>query len=221
MMTSIVAVVPVRTGSTRVLNKGTRGFGNTTLLENKIESLKKVNGLTDIIVSSDGQHILDIAHAAGVNTHLREEYYASSKCTGSEFFQNLARSISCDVLVYSPPTSPFVKPETVDKAIDLYKNQKCDSVATVHPVKHHMWLDGNPLNYDILNSPNSQNLPEIFRITYGVCINSSKNVVKCKNVIGLNPYLLEISEIESVDIDTMLDFEFAQHLFEKERNNNV
>ncbi len=216
-MTSIVAVVPVRTGSTRVPNKGIRPFGNTTLLENKIENLKKVKGLTDIVVSSDGEQVLDIARAAGVNTHLRHEYYASSKCTGSEFFQNLAGSISCDVLVYSPPTSPFVKPETVERAIDLYKNQKCDSVATVHPVKHHMWLDGSPLNYDILNSPNSQNLPEIFRITYGVCVNSNKNVLKCKNVIGLDPYLLEIDEIEAVDIDTMLDFEFAQHLFEQEK----
>ena len=218
-MTRVVAVVPVRTGSTRVINKGFRPFAGTTLLEHKIETLKKVKGLDDIIVSSDGQHVLDIAIAAGVKTHLREEYYASAKCSGSEFFQNLARSITADVLVYSPPTSPFVSPETVELAISKYKTEDCDSVATVHPVKHHMWLNNKPMNYDILNSPNSQDLPEVQRITYGVCINSSKNVIKCKNVVGLRPHLLEIDEIESVDIDTMLDFRFAEYLFEQEKTN--
>ena len=46
-----------------------------------------------IIVTSDGDHILNIARLMGVTTHKRDEYYASSQCTGSEFFENLAKSI--------------------------------------------------------------------------------------------------------------------------------
>tara|TARA_R110002124_G_scaffold213811_1_gene379864 strand:+ start:46 stop:705 length:660 start_codon:yes stop_codon:yes gene_type:complete len=218
-MTRVVAVVPVRVGSTRVTDKSIRPFVSTTLLEKKIASLKMVSGIDDIVVSSDGQNILDIAEKNGVSTHLREGYYASSGCTGSEFFENLANSIDSDVLVYSPPTSPFISPSTVDKAIEKYNTEKCDSVATVHAVKHHMWLDNKPLNYDILNSPNSQDLPNIMRITYGVCVNSNKNVVKYKNVVGIQPFLLEINEIEAVDIDTMLDFRFAEYLFEQGKDN--
>ena len=218
-MTRVVAVVPVRVGSTRVTDKGIRPFVDTTLLEKKIASLKMVSGIDDIVVSSDGQNILDIATKSGANTHLREGYYASSGCTGSEFFENLANSIDSDVLVYSPPTSPFISPSTVDKAIEKYNTEECDSVATVHAVKHHMWLDNKPLNYDILNSPNSQDLPDIMRITYGVCVNSNKNVVKYKNVVGIQPFLLEINEIEAVDIDTMLDFRFAEYLFEQGKDN--
>lgn len=218
-MTRVVAVVPVRVGSTRVTDKGIRPFVDTTLLEKKIASLKMVSGIDDIVVSSDGQNILDIATKNGASTHLREGYYASSGCTGSEFFENLANSIDSDVLVYSPPTSPFISPSTVVKAIEKYNTEECDSVATVHAVKHHMWLDNKPLNYDILNSPNSQDLPDIMRITYGVCVNSNKNVVKYKNVVGIQPFLLEINEIEAVDIDTMLDFRFAEYLFEQGKDN--
>lgn len=218
-MTRIVAVVPVRTGSTRVANKGIRSFAGTTLLEHKIETLKEVSSLNEIVVSSDGHTVLEIASSAGVSTHLRDQYHASAKCSGSEFFQNLAEAIPADVLVYSPPTSPFIRPETVELAISKYISEDCDSVATVHPVKHHMWLDNKPMNYDILNSPNSQDLPEIQRITYGVCVNSNKNVIKCKNVVGLKPYLLKVDEVEAVDIDTMLDFKFAEYLFEQEKNN--
>jgi len=218
-MSKVVAVVPVRAGSTRVPHKGIRPFGDTSLLEHKIECLKKTNLIDQIIVSSDSEQVLEMAREAGAGTHLREGYYASSKCTGSEFFENLAKVVNSDVLVYSPPTSPFVKPETVDTAVRKFYSEQCDSVATVHPVKHHMWLDSKPMNYDLKSSPNSQDLPDIFRITYGVCVNHNKNVIKCKNVVGMNPFLLSIDEIESVDIDTMLDFKFAEFIYKESQNN--
>jgi len=216
----IVAVIPVRAGSTRVPNKGIRPFGETSLLEHKISQLKKSILLDQIVVSSDSEKILEIAIRAGAEAHLREGYYASSECIGSEFFENLAKTIDSDVLVYSPPTSPFIKPETVDIAIRKFHSEECDSVATVHPVKHHMWLDSRPMNYDLKSSPNSQDLPDIFRITYGVCVNHNKNVIKYKNVVGMNPFLLSIDEIESVDIDSMLDFRFAEFIY-KENQGNV
>ena len=211
-MSKIVAVVPVRSGSTRVPNKGIRPFAGTTLLEHKISSLKKVRNIDDIIVTSDGDHILNIARLMGVTTHKRDEYYASSQCTGSEFFENLAKSIESEIIVYSPPTSPFISHETIEKSIKLYESQKCDSVATVFPVKHHMWLDNKPLNYKIEDSPNSQDLPEILRITYGVCVNSNKNMIKCKNVVGQNPFFVKLTEKEAIDIDDMIDFKFAEFL---------
>lgn len=215
-MADVIAVVPVRTGSTRVINKSMRPFCNTTLLINKLESLKKVGNLDKIVVSSNGEDVLSIARHMGVSTHKREDYFASSKCTGSEFFENLAKVIDSKVIVYSPPTSPFIEPETVEEAIGIYKNlTKQDSLATVYPVKHHMWLNRQPLNYDIQQSPNSQDLPEIFRITYGICINSNENMIKYRNVVGSDPYFLEIGQRESVDIDDIIDFEFAEFLYER------
>ena len=213
-----MAVVPVRAGSTRVVDKGIRPFAGTTLLDTKIQSLKKVKNLTEIVVSSDSEAALDIARAHGVSCHRREDYYASSVCTGSEFFQNLAESIDSDVIVYSPPTSPFVEPKTVEKAIFAYKNQDCDSVAIVFPVKHHMWHEGKALNYDISDSPNSQDLPEIVRITYGVCINSNENVIKYKNIVGINPFFINLDEKEAIDIDNAIDFKFAEFLKTGEKN---
>ena len=217
MSERVVAVVPVRTGSTRVPNKGIRDFDNTTLLENKIKALLQCKKLTDIVVSSDGEHILEMAKSLGVKTHLREKYYASSDCSGSEFFKNLAESIECDVLVYSPPTGPFVTPQTVDAAIEAYFNiEDIDSVATAFPVKEHLWLNGKPLNYDLENSPNSQDLPNILRITYGTCVISRKNAIQYRNVVGKAPFLMEIEEVESFDIDTQFEFDFAEFLMKNQ-----
>ena len=42
----IIAMVPVRAGSTRVPNKNTRRFANTNLLDLKLKVLKKIQGIT-------------------------------------------------------------------------------------------------------------------------------------------------------------------------------
>jgi N-acylneuraminate cytidylyltransferase len=53
MSNNVIAMVPVRAGSTRVPNKNTRPFGGTSLLQLKLKLLKKVVGITQIVVSTD------------------------------------------------------------------------------------------------------------------------------------------------------------------------
>ena len=48
----IIAMVPVRAGSTRVPNKNIRKFADTSLLELKLKVLKKVEGVSQIVVST-------------------------------------------------------------------------------------------------------------------------------------------------------------------------
>jgi len=78
-----------------------------------------------------------------------------------------------------------------------------------------MWLDGKPLNYDIKNSPNSQDLPDIYKITYGMCLISKKDMIKYANVVTASPSFYVLNEIESVDIDTEFDFMLAETIYNK------
>ena len=52
-MKTITAVIPVRTGSTRLKNKNVVPFAITNLLLNKLQQLKQVSEITSIVVSSD------------------------------------------------------------------------------------------------------------------------------------------------------------------------
>ena len=85
----IKAVIPVRKGSERVKNKNVKKFGDSSLLENKIEILKKVKGLDSIVVNSDCPEMLDIAVKYGVEAQKRVDYFASSKVNNSEYFQHI------------------------------------------------------------------------------------------------------------------------------------
>ena len=214
-MKKITAVIPVRKGSQRVRNKNIKKFSDSNLLKIKIEQLKKIKSIDRIVVSSDCKDMLKIASDSGVETHVREKYYASSTATNSEFFHNLALSINSEHLMYSPVTCPLISRETYLECIEKY--QQSENVVTVAPVKHHLWLDGKPLNYNIEESPNSQDLPDIYQITYGVCIISRENMIKFKNIVTSNPTFKVLNEIESLDIDTEFDFLLAEMIYNKLR----
>ncbi len=214
----IKAVIPIRKGSQRVQNKNLRPFADTTLLESKIKVLKKAGFFDDIIVNTDSEEAIAMAEANGVSWHRREPYYASSACSGSEFFQHLGIVTDCDVFCYCPVTSPFVSVETMMKCKALYEEKMqegCDCVSTVSDVKEFLWLDGKPLNYDKENAPNSQNLPDVKALNFGFTMVKRESLIKNRNIIGDNPLFVTTSGMESVDIDTPLDFYIAEQIYRK------
>jgi len=56
----ITAVIPIRTGSQRVKDKNLRPFGDTNLMELKIQNLLKVPELDSIIVNTNSEDAIDI-----------------------------------------------------------------------------------------------------------------------------------------------------------------
>lgn len=208
----LTAIIPVRAGSQRVKNKNIKPFANTTLLDIKIETLKKVQGIDDIIVSSDSQEMLKIAKEHDVNVHVRDEYFASNEVNNSDFMQNLSTIVDEGHIIYSPCTSPLLSSETITEIVSKYKNNNLRNIVTVTTQKHHMWLNGKPLNYDPSNAPNSQDLPDIYSINYGCCILSKDDLYKHKNVV-VEPTFHITNEIESIDIDTEFDFIIAEFVY--------
>lgn len=212
----VKAVIPIRKGSQRVQDKNLRPFADTTLLELKIRNLKQSEIFDEIIVNTDSDEAIRIAIQNGVSYHIREPYYASSQCSGSEFFQHLGKVTDTDVFAYCPVTSPFVSVETMIKCIDLYKSNKdCDCVSTVSDVKEFLWLNGAPINYDKGNAPNSQDLPDIKALNFGFTLVKRESLIRNRNIIGDKPLFVTTPEIEAVDIDTPLDFYIAEHIYKK------
>ena len=61
-MVKITAVIPIRSGSQRVKDKNLRPFANTTLMENKINSLLQVPKLDSIIVNNNSEEAIEIVN---------------------------------------------------------------------------------------------------------------------------------------------------------------
>ena len=206
----------MRKGSVRVKNKNLKPFAGQNLLEIKIKQLKEISLIDKIVVNSDCSRMLEIATNLGVDAQAREEYYASSEATNSEFFENLGKTCEGEYILISLVTAPLIFTETYYDCIRMFlEDPKVDNLVTTSLVKHHLWLNKTPLNYNLEDAPNSQDLPDIHALTYGVCIVSREDMIKYRNVVTPNPTFKILNEIESIDIDTEFDFMVAELIYNK------
>lgn len=225
----ITAVIPIRSGSQRVKDKNLREFGDTCLMALKIKNLLQVPEIDQVIVNTNSDAAIEMTQQLAseyvmggkkdrLSFHKREEYYASSQCSGSEFFQHLGEVTDTDIFVYAPCTSPFIKPETISQCIQTFlaeRGEDCDCVSTVSSIKEFLWLDGKAINYDPKHAPNSQNLPDVVALNFGCTVTSKEDLVRNSNIIGKAPKFVIDSDIEAIDIDTPLDFYIAEQLYIK------
>ena len=209
------ALVAVRAGSQRVQNKNIRPFAGSSLLEIKLEQLKRVGIFDGIVVNSDDDHMLEIARNMGCETVKRDSEYASSSVSMSEVYKNMAENIDTDHIAYINVTNPLLQDESIIKAVETYKNNidKYDSLTSAHLIKEFLFKDNKPINYDLKNQPRSQDLPDIAALNFAISIISRESMIECKNVVGNKPNIYIIDEVEATDIDNQIDFEFAEFMY--------
>ena len=100
MTPNFVAVVPVRKGSQRVKNKNFKPFAGKNLLLHKIETLKQITQIDEIIINTDSDQAIEIAKKCNVKFQKREEYFASSECTNSEFLRHIAENTNAKYIMH-------------------------------------------------------------------------------------------------------------------------
>ena len=208
-----VAVVAVRKGSQRIPNKNIKPFGDSNLLEMKLNILKEVPDIDEIIVNSDCDDMLAIGEKYGCSTHKREAHYASSIVNNSDFHKHIAEVTKADFIFLAPTCSPFISVNSHNAAIDRFLSSEHDSLTSVDIIKNHLWLNGKPLNYRLDNVPNSQDLPDVKRLNYGISIITRESMLKNRSLIGNNPDFYELDHFESVDVDTPFDFFIAEQIY--------
>ena len=187
------------------------------MLELKIKSLKQVPLIDELIVNTDSEVAIQIAKDNNISWFKRDDYYASSICSNSEHWYNIAETTDSDLIMHVPCTAPFIKSKTYYDLINRFMLSSNDSANTVSLVKEYLWLENKPLNYDINKVQNSQDLPDVMKLTFGISILARDTMLERKNVVGNNPMFYVVSDEESIDIDTPLDFEFAQHLYKNKK----
>ena len=221
MTKNLVAVVPARKGSQRVKNKNFKPFCGKNLLIHKIEVLKKINQINEIIINTDSDEAIKIAKDLEVGFKRREKYYASSECTNSEFWSHIAETTDSSLIMFTNCTSPLIKEETYIKIIDSFETSKSsnDSINTVTEIKEYLYLDNKPLNFNPSKAPISQNLPEVVKLNFAVNILSKEHMFKRKSLIGNKPLFYKLDDIEGFDVNSNYEFEFAEYLFKKYNKN--
>ena len=211
----IKALIPVRAGSQRVKNKNIRSFAGSNLLEIKINQLKRIKEIDEIIVNSDSPEMLEIAAKNGVTAVERDFYFASSDVPMNEVWAHLAEITDAEHIIYTNCTNPLVKDESYNQAIEKYFNlsNQYDSLTTVNSIQEYLWDGDRCINYNPTHHPRSQDLPKLSALNFAISIIPRFLMIKNKSILGNCFYKLEISNIEAIDIDTIEDFIIAESAY--------
>ena len=202
----IKALIAARSGSERVLDKNTRPFADSSLLEIKIRQLMRIKDLDGVVVNSNDDYALTLAKRLGCEIVRRDDYFASNDVSMSEVCVNIAENFDAEVMIYANCTNPMILDKTISDSINRYYelNSEFDSLNTATPIKEFLFKDGVPINYTLDMQPRSQDLPEIYALNFAVNIISKKTILKTKNIVGEKPYIFATTRVEGIDIDELL-----------------
>ena len=139
---SIVAMIPARSGSKRVLNKNLIDFCGKPLLYWTAVAAMKSKYIDHVIVSTDSKEIQSIANAIGVETpFLRPKEISTSSAGMIEVMQHSLKWFeschdSVEAFILLQPTSPLRTFSHIDEAIELFRSSKESSLVSVTEVPH-------------------------------------------------------------------------------------
>lgn len=220
MEKTITAIVPVKGNSSRLPNKNILPFGDSNLLLHKIEQLKKVKGITNIIVSSDSDRMLQMAEDAGVQAWKRPQKYADESVPFGRFLDYLCEVLPNEHILWACVTSPLVEPELYEKAIQLYfekLEEGFDSLITCLPCQSYYMDEKGPINFKMgLEHVNSEKLQPIYHFTNGINIAPKSKIAEWHYNYGANAYRLMVNKRQAVDIDDIYDYECAKAMLNME-----
>ncbi|GAB5084570.1 acylneuraminate cytidylyltransferase family protein [Ruminococcus sp. 25CYCFAH16] len=209
----VTAVVPMKLNNRRLPQKNTKCFKNgKPLCWYILSTLLKINEIEEVYVYCSNPDIKKYI-PEGVNYLKRSEDLDQDSTKMNEVLQAFAREIPSDIYVMTHTTAPFIKSSSIKKGLEAVLSGDFDSSFAVKKLQDFLWKDGRPFNYELDNIPRTQDLPPLFEETSGFYIYKSNIIRNLNRRIGQKPFLVEVGEIESIDIDEPEDFKIADAIY--------
>ena len=208
-----VAFVPIRLNSKRVVSKNLKMLGEKPLMCYILDTLANIKKIDEVYVYCSQESIKEYL-PEGVKFLKRPEYLDRDETLGKEIYEEFTKTIDADIYILAHTTSPFMKQETVENALDKIVNDGYDSAFSCEKIQTFTWYDGKPLNYDLKEIPRTQTIEPIYVETSAFFM-FKRDIWKVhKQRIGFKPYMAQVDKIEGVDIDWPEDFDFAEKILE-------
>lgn len=208
-----VAVVPMKLNNKRLPQKNTKPFTNgKPLCYYILSTLLTVDGVDEVYVYCSNSDILKFI-PEGVKYLKRSESLDQDTTKMNEVLQCFATDVPADIYVMTHTTAPFISRASIERGLEAVVSGDYDSSFSARKLQDFLWKDGLPFNYKLNSIPRTQDLPVLYEETSGFYIYRSDVMIKHNQRIGEKPYIVEVNEIESIDIDEAEDFIIADAIF--------
>jgi CMP-N-acetylneuraminic acid synthetase len=218
-MPEIVALVPMRHHSQRVPGKNYRILAGKPLFHYIINSLLACPEISQVVVDTDSQPILDDLqeHFPTVSCLERPQHLRGDKVSMNEILEYDVSQVEAEYYLQTHSTNPLLRTATLSKAIQslLANTSKYDSLFSVTRLQVRLWDQlGHAINHDPQVLLQTQDLPPVFEENSCIYIFTRPTLLQRHNRLGAHPLMFEIDAAEAWDIDEELDFAITEFLIQ-------
>ena len=223
-----VALICARGGSKGVRGKNIRLLKGRPLIGWSIQVAKRVSQISRIIVSTDSEEIARIAREQGAEVPFARPS-ALAEDSSPEWlvwrhaldYLRMDEKESLDGLVVVPPTSPLRSSQDIENCISEYERGGVDVVITVSEAHRNPYFNMVTVNdqgfVELVISPKEnfyrrQDAPNIFDVTTVCYVVRAQFVQQYSGIFEGKVRSVFVPPERALDIDTELDFKFAEFL---------
>lgn len=218
----ILVLVPARGGSKRLPGKNIRPLAGRPLIAWTISAVTGLDGVADILVSTDDPAIAAAgAEAGALVPWMRPEHLASDHASSLDVALHAldwyeAEHEAVDGLLLLQPTSPLRQRTTVEQGMALFEAGRRAvvgiSAAPVHPQWCFRIVDGTlvPFMDSARLGARSQDLDPAYAPNGAFYLIAPSQLRSEQTFFPADAQPLSMSAEESVDIDTEWDFRLAE-----------
>ncbi|MBQ5664041.1 MAG: acylneuraminate cytidylyltransferase family protein [Bacteroidaceae bacterium] len=213
----VVAFVPIRLNSKRVVGKNLKLLGSKPLMWYILETLTRVPQINEVYVYCSQDAIIPYL-PEGVKFLKRDTTLDRDETLGEDIYDAFTKEVDADVYLLGHTTSPFIKAETISCAIEEVVSGRHDSSFSAQKVQTFAWFGGKPLNYNLKEIPRTQVIEPVFVETSAFYIFRREIWTERHQRVGDTPYMALVGPIEGIDIDYPEDFEFAEKIIQQNKD---
>ncbi|MDO8499651.1 MAG: acylneuraminate cytidylyltransferase family protein [bacterium] len=218
----VVAIIIARGGSKSIPRKNVLPFKGKPLIAWPIDLAKSVARIDRVIVSTEDAEITDIAKQYGAEVPFKRPMELADDVTPTlpvlqHCVQHLEEkeNYKADIIILLYPTSPLLKKERIEEALDKFEQTKCNTVISVIKDWGRFWrLDESADKYQILyplNRVNRQFYKPLYRENGAIYFSRYEVLMDMNKIVDENnTEFVVMAEDENVDIDNPSDLLAAQ-----------
>ena len=124
---AVVAIIPARYGSARLPGKPLAEIAGKPMIQHVYESAAKARILDRVVVATDDQRVMEAVNGFGGEAIMTSKHHAS----GTDRLAEVTRRIKADWVVNVQGDLPFIKTETITRAVRPMQRDRSIPMGTV------------------------------------------------------------------------------------------
>ena len=228
MKNKILCIIPARCGSKGVKKKNIIDVCGTPLISHSIKDaceIKRQGLISRVIVSTDCDEISDVAKKHGAEVpFLRPKKLSGDSAKSIDFilhaldyFEN--KDEDYDSVLLLQPTSPVRGFDLLKASIDVFNESEKDSLISCYKEEYVNELVMYHKDGVLLKPLSKLHNKGVRRQEHGlsyvrngsIYLTKSNYLIKTKQIISDTPLLIEMSKLDSINIDTLEDVEMLRN----------